>query len=185
MAGFGFRRSATGRLVLRADSVERELLESLVTQLEELVAPGYADPDADPLARLVGIDPAARVPTDPALARLFPDAYADDAEAAGEFRRFTERGLREGKVAAARVVRDSLVRSGDKLVLTAAEGQAWLHVLTDLRLTLGTRLEITEDNHDELAALPQDDPRAAMLDVYDWLTYLQETLVRAVMSSGA
>jgi hypothetical protein len=33
----------------------------------------------------------------------------------------------------------------------------------------------------ELAELPDDDPRAATFHVYDWLTYLQETLVRAVM----
>jgi hypothetical protein len=67
------------------------------------------------------------------------------------------------------------------VVVSADEAPAWLGVLTDLRLALGTRLGVTEDNHEELAALPDDDPRAGTFHVYDWLTFLQETLVRAVM----
>ncbi len=50
--------------------------------------------------------------------------------------------------------------------------------LNDARLAIGTRIELTDDNHDDLAELPEDDPRAGLLDVYDWLTYLQETLVQ-------
>jgi Domain of unknown function (DUF2017) len=181
VAVHGFRRTATGRLVLRVDEVEKGLLGVLLDQLEEFVAPEDLDPDADPLERLVGIGPSTDRPDDPALARLFPDAYREDDEAAAEFRRFTERSLRETKVANARTARDTLQRSGEKVVVSPSEAQAWLGALTDLRLALGSRLGISEENHDELAALPEDDPRAATFHVYDWLTFLQETLVRGLM----
>lgn len=184
MASYGFRRTIGGRLVLRADEVERAILADVVTQLAEFVEPDH-DPDEDPLARLVGIDPDAERPDDPALARLFPDAYADDEEAAAEFRRFTERSLREGKLANARTVLDTLGRSGSKVTISDAEAQAWLGTLNDLRLTLGSRLGVEEDNHHVFAALPESHPAFATYQVYDWLTYLQESLVRALLGFDA
>ena len=94
---------------------------------------------------MVGIDPDAERPDDPALARLFPDAYADDDEAAAEFRRFTERSLRETKLdhARHRAARHSLERPTTKVVVRRRRGPAWLGTLNDLRLTLGTRLGLT------------------------------------------
>jgi hypothetical protein len=179
VAVHGFRRSLGGRIVLRTDAVERGILADIVEQLVEFVAPDD-DPDADPLARMVGIDPEAERPDDPALARLFPDAYADDEEAAGEFRRFTERSLREAKLANARIVRTCLARPGEKLTLSEDEAGAWLGTLNDLRLTLGSRLGIDEDSHEFFASLPEDDPAFAVFHVYDWLTFLQETLVQSL-----
>lgn len=180
MAVHGFRRTATGRIVLRVDDVERGLLNMLLHQLIEFVA---ADTDApeDPLARLVGIDAFARTPDDPALARLFPDAYPDDAEASQEFRRFTERSLREAKAAHAATAIETLRRSGEKVTLTQPEAAEWLGALTDLRLALGSRLGVSEESLEELASLPDEDPRAATYHVYDWLTFLQESLVQSLI----
>lgn len=180
MSVHGFRRTATGRIVLRVDVVEKGLLTTLLEQLMEFVSPEVAD-DEDPLVQIVGLDPDAERPEDPALARLFPDAYLDDVDAAAEFRRFTERSLREAKVAHATTALETLRRSGEKVTLSGDEAAAWLGALNDVRLALGTRLGITEEGMAELAELPDDDPRAATFHVYDWLTYLQETLVRAVM----
>jgi hypothetical protein len=173
---YGFRRSR-GRIVMRADATERAILTDLVGQLVELVEP-HDDPDADPLARMVGIDPDAERPDDPALARLFPDAYDDEADAS-EFRRFTERSLRDTKVAHARTVLDGLAASGDKIVLSDAQALSWLGTLNDLRLTLGSRLEITDERED-WDALPDGHPAAVLFSLYDWLTFLQETLVHAL-----
>ncbi len=88
MAVHGFHRTLTGRIVLRVDEVEKGLLLLLLDQLVEFVAPDDPDPDADPLERLVGMDGSVDAPDDPALARLLPDAYTDDDEAAADFRRF-------------------------------------------------------------------------------------------------
>jgi len=180
VAVYGFRRGVTGRIVLRVDEVEKGLLTALLTQLVEFVEPDGELPD-DPLAQLVGIDPGAETPDDPALARLFPDAYHDDPEAAAEFRRFTERSLRQTKVANATTALQTLARSGEKVTLTADEATCWLGAITDLRLALGSRLGISEESLEELAALPDDDPRVATYHVYDWLTFLQESLVQSVM----
>jgi hypothetical protein len=168
------------RLVL--EEVEVALLLSLAGQLADLVAP-EPSLDEDPLARLVGIDPEARTPEDPALHRLLPDAYADDPEAAAEFRRFTERSLREAKAEHARVVGRALQAGGTEFDVTGDAVAAWLGFLNDTRLTLGTRLEITEDNHDELEMLPDEDPRAGLFQVYDWLTFLQESIVQRLLAS--
>lgn len=184
MAVHGFRRTLTGRIVLRVDAVEKGLLTTLLEQLVDFVAPEPEDDDDDPLHRLVGIAESAERPEDPALARLFPDAYLDDAEAAADFRRFTERALRDTKVEQARTALDTLRRSGDKLTLTEPEAGAWLGALNDLRLALGSRLAITEDAAEEFAALDDDDPRAATYHVYDWLTFLQDSLVRSVMPTA-
>lgn len=175
----GFSRASSGDIAVRLDAVERGLLLTLARQVAEFVAPPAADPDADPLAAIVGIDATAEVPDDPALARLFPDAFTDDPEASSEFRRFTERGLREAKLAHALVVIAALESAA-----TAIPGEqvdAWLGFLNDTRLTLGTRLAITEDNHEVFAALDEDDPRLGLYHVYDWLTHLQDTLVRLLL----
>lgn len=177
----GFTRTLTGRIVLRVDVVEKGLLATLLEQLIEFVSPEATDADADPLAAIVGIDVAAQRPVDPALARLFPDAYPDDPDASADFRRYTERGLRDTKMAAARTALQTLQESGEKITLSVEQAGSWLGALADIRLALGSRLEITEDNHDELANLPDEDPRSGMFHLYDWLTYLTETLVRCLM----
>jgi hypothetical protein len=178
--------------------VETELLASLVGQLLELVRdhPIQSQDRDDPLADVlggVGVDDPGR-PTDPVLLRLFPDAYRDDDEAASDFRRFTERGLREKKAAYAATVLASLAtadqaadsyadaqqREKVKVHLDGNEAEAWLRTLTDLRLALGTRLGVEEGDEEHWESLPEDDPRRHVHDVYQWLGFVQETLVRAL-----
>lgn len=177
----GFHRIANGRFTARFDEVERGLLMNFMDQLIEFIAPDdELDPDADPLAKLVGLHPgSASTPQDPALARLFPTAYQDDEEAAADFRRFTERTLRENKMAHARSVKESLERTGEKLILSAQEANAWMLALNDLRIALGTRLDIQEDDT-RFDEIDDEDERSASFHIYDWLTYLQETLVRSL-----
>ena len=179
----GFQRTATGRVILRVDDVERGLLRSIAEQVLEFVEPEPASiPEDDAFEAIIGSlrEPAER-PEDPALARLLPDAYLDDAEASADFRRFTERSLREMKVSHARAVIAALERSGDKVTLSEQEVPSWLGLLNDARLALGVRLAIHDDAHEEIAGLPEDDPRFAAYHVYDWLTGLQESLVQVLM----
>ena len=162
------------------EEVEVALLRSLARQLQDLVGP-RDDPDADPLEALVGIDPLAQTPDDPALRRLLPDAYINDDEAAGEFRRFTERDLRESKARNAGLVDAQLAEQGREVTIAGDAIPAWLGFLNDTRLTIGTRLEISEENHDDLAELPDTDPRSGLFQVYDWLTFLQESIVQRLL----
>lgn len=180
----GFHRNASGRITARLDVVERGLLTNFMDQLIEFIEPDHdLDPDADPLARLVGLHPdPADEPDDPALKRLFPNAYLDDDEAAADFRRFTERSLREAKIAHATTVKESLEGAGEKLVLNDGQANAWMLALNDLRIALGTRLALTENDErfDDPDSLDDEDPQTTAFHIYDWLTYLQETLVRSL-----
>jgi hypothetical protein len=199
----GFRRSAGGATA-RFAAAQAAIIRSLVSQVSELVggegvlqAPAEtADPapagTADPaaagddqalraMAAQFSVAEAAELPDDPILARLLPDAYADDTKASGEFRRYTEIGLRSGKVAAAQTVLDTLPASGGRVRLSAADAQAWLRALNDVRLSLGVVLGVTDDFDDTVRNLPADDPRAAYIGVYQWLAYLQESLVEALL----
>ncbi|MGW7415593.1 DUF2017 domain-containing protein [Streptomyces sp. NPDC054863] len=181
------------------DEVETSILRSLAVQLLELIGPGDEPVEGeDPLAALFAEGPS-EAPTDPALARLFPEAYADprsepDKEqqaASAEFRRFTENDLRTRKREdALSVVRnlDALASAADEgesglvLKLTPEESRRWLGTLNDLRLTIASRLEITEeDESDMLFHLPDEDPRKPMVMAYLWLGGLQETLVETLM----
>lgn len=174
-------------------TAEVELLRSLVGQLLELVRDDTGNDQGEEgwAAELGLADHEPARPTDPVLLRLFPDGYHEDDEAS-DFRRFTERGLRETKAATAATVLASLAtaegvnpeekptREKARVELDTDEADAWLRTLTDLRLALGTRLGVAEDDADVWSALPEDDPRRHIHDVYDWLGWLQETLVRTL-----
>ncbi|HET9900317.1 MAG TPA: DUF2017 domain-containing protein [Actinomycetes bacterium] len=180
----GFSRKRRGGVTLQLDAVETVLLRHLLDELVVLVTPmdGF-EASSDPLAAAVGISTSTTLPDDPALARLLPDAYRDDTERSAEFRRYTETDLRERKAANARVAvqtLDDIADSNGKLRLDAAQAAAWLGALNDLRLTLGTRLEVSEDADADLAQLADDDSRQALYSLYMWLGLLQETLVRAL-----
>ncbi|MFD9796890.1 DUF2017 domain-containing protein [Streptomyces sp. NPDC059070] len=193
MAGY-FEALPGGGAAVALDEVEIAILRSLSVQLLELIGPGDQPMDGeDPLAALFAEGPS-EPPADPALARLFPDAYDREASdelraSASEFRRFTERDLRTRKREdALAVVRslDALTPVGDGgavLKLSGDESRQWLGALNDLRLTIGTRLEVgDEDEGGELYRLPDQDPRKPMVMAYLWLGGLQETLVETLMA---
>ena len=174
-----FRRTSRG-IEARLDDGERELVARLFADVAEMLDDGAAA-EQDPLADLVGISETATTPQDPALLRLLPHGSRDDEEAAGDFRRYTERGLRARKRDALGTARQTLERPGP-LALTPPEATAWLTALTDVRLVIAERLglrtdEDAEELHAVVAAGDEDDPRTWMAAVYDFLTWLQETLV--------
>ena len=119
-------------------------------------------------------------PVDPVLARLLPDAYNDDPEAAGEFRKYTESSLREAKKYFAQTMLETLPPGGGRVKLSAEQARDWMRALNDVRLMFGVRLEVTEDFEDQLAGLDPKDPRIAAFEVYGWLGAVQESLVRAI-----
>ncbi|MFC7882984.1 DUF2017 domain-containing protein [Streptomyces sp. NPDC057376] len=191
-----------GGAAVALDDVEISIIRSLAVQLLELIGPGPAEEASDdPLAELFAEGPS-EPPSDPVLRRLFPDAYGDPASApqaaeaeeqrasSAEFRRYTENDLRAGKRDnALAVVRTldtlssaSAGEDGAVLKLSPEESQQWLRALNDLRLAIGSRLEIAdEDDTDLLYRLPDEDPRKPMVMAYLWLGGLQESLVSTLM----
>jgi len=175
--------------VVSFDEVEASLLRHLVGEVRDLLADGEPMPppagaapavpsDAE-LSALTGLDAglghdALTPPSDPALARLLPDAYRDDDQAAGEFRRLTESSLRRDKVSAADRLLSSLPADGaGEVRLDPESTESWLSTINDVRLALGTRLEVTE----EMAEPDPEDPDAPAYVVYLWLTELQGVLI--------
>jgi hypothetical protein len=123
---------------------------------------------------------------DPVLERLFPRAYLDptEEEAESEWQRFSHDDLVDGRRRSVQTVEGSLagavVRRGRfELTLDDEQAQAWLAVINDARLALGTRLEVTEDM--DLSRLDPDDPDTAPYAVYWWLGVLEERLVDVLM----
>ncbi|MFG2528104.1 DUF2017 domain-containing protein [Streptomyces sp. NPDC048516] len=186
-----------GGAAVPLDEVEISILRSLAVQLMELIGPGEeaGESESDDLLASIFNDGPSEPPADPVLARLFPDAYGgpdlvpdDDVRAAAaEFRRYTENDLRarkrEDALALIRAL-DGLAPAGDSALLRLDPGECrrWLGALNDLRLAIGTRLEVTdEEDGGELLRLPDSDPRKPMVMAYLWLGGLQETLVESLM----
>jgi hypothetical protein len=144
-------RDGAGGVRLRFNEGEVLLLRELLDELEGLLE----DPD------------------DPALRRLFPQAH-DDPESEEQYRSLVRDQLLGGRSKALAVVRDTL----GKETLSLDEADAWLRALNDLRLVLGTRLDVTEDMDYENIDL--NEPRGRDLAVYSYLTWLQEQLVEAL-----
>jgi Domain of unknown function (DUF2017) len=146
------QRGRSGEVRLRLPREERELLRTLPAQLRSLLDES---------------------PEDPSLERLFPPAY-DDAESEAEYRRLMRDELLDGRRRALETLEETL----DRDRLSAEQAQAWLTALNDLRLVLGTRLGVRED--ELLGRLDPADPRASALGVYAYLSWLQEQLVEAL-----
>ena len=192
-----FRHTKDGGVSVWLPPGEATLLRTLVVPVLDLLGetgkpgetgrpetPGGTADDLDRLlAEAIEAAEAAEapsIPDDPVLARLLPDAYQDDPEAAGEFRKYTESSLREVKKYFAQTLLDTLPPSGGRVRLTGDQARDWMRALNDVRLMFGVRLEVTEDFEEQLAALAPDDPKVAAFEVYGWLGAVQESLVRAL-----
>lgn len=149
-----FERGQEGGVELRLSRDERSLLGGLVAELRALLdgAPG-----------------------DPSLRRLFPPAY-DEADDERAYRDLMGGELLDGRRAAL----DLLAQTVDRDRLSAEEADTWLRALNDLRLVLGTRLDVQEDTF--LEELRPDDPRGPALAVYGYLSWIQERLIAALSS---
>jgi uncharacterized protein DUF2017 len=177
---------AGGRVLAGFEQQEAAVLRGLVSQLEDMLRARAEEAPQDPLAELTGIRTGpSESPDDPVLSRLLPDYHRldpdnptkEDLDSAGVLRSLHEPELVEAKVGVAAVVMQTLPRDGGDVRLTYEQADAWLAALNDVRLALGTALDVTEDMPDEL---PEDDPRAPHLGVYHWLTWVQESLVEAL-----
>jgi hypothetical protein len=150
-------RNGDGSYALRLPEEERALLRFLPAELRSLLE---AEPD------------------NPGLRRLFPPAYDDEQDEAA-FRELMGNELLDGR----RRALDVLAETASAERLTGEQAQAWLTALNDLRLVLGTRLDVSDESL--LEDLAEDDPRAPDLALYAYLSWLQEQLVEALSSELA
>jgi hypothetical protein len=144
-------RTAPGRYTVALPAPERELVTDLVEQLRDVL--------------LATTD-------DPTLRRLFPTAYHEDAERDEEYQLLVRDELLGRRLAALAAVEETaMAEDVDEAALTG-----WLTALNDLRLVLGTRLDVSEDDHD----VDPDDPDAAAHAVYHYLGLLLGEVVDAL-----
>ncbi len=145
------RRTRRGEFEIRLPEAERQVLASLVSQLRELLVMGG----------------------DPSLRRLNPTAYPDDAERDAEYQRLVGDELLRRRLEALDVVEETLGAERldeERLVV-------WMGAINDLRLVLGTRLDVSEETE---LAVDADDPDGPLLAVYVYLGWLLEQVVAAL-----
>lgn len=171
---------------------EVALITTLVRSLVGMLDERESSSPPDELEEITGIKTGSAGPPENAtLRRLLPDFYSgddsgDDDRSTGDadglnaaLRSIHEPEIVDAKRAAAQQVLDTVPAAGGRVELTEDEANAWIAAVNDLRLALGTMLEIGPDGP---GRLPADDPLAAHVDVYQWLTVLQELLVLALMA---
>jgi len=173
------RKGITGHL----EPGERELIRRLFEDIIAMLEPRTAAAE-DPLAAMVGLDPHAARPEYSALLRLLPDAVRGDDDAALEFRRLTERSLREEKLAALRA--STLLLEHSPLQLNQEQARLFARAVNDVRLVLADRLDIRTDEDAQALHDIDDWSQAENLDtylalVYNFLTWLQEALMQALL----
>lgn len=117
-------------------------------------------------------------PTDPVLKRLFPEA-SDDPEEAALYRDLVGSELKAGKIEALKLVTERLGTRGPlKTSIPEEEWDAWLSLLTDMRLAIGTRLQVTEEMMEE--ELDPEDPDAPAMSVLHWLGWVQGSMLATI-----
>jgi hypothetical protein len=148
-----------GGVELHLSGPERQLLQSLLSQVRLLIRSELAGP----------LDESSTI------RRLFPTAYAQDPDREEAYQAVSRDELVESKLAGVDLVEDTL----DSEALDADQAQGWLRALNDVRLVLGTRLDVSEDT----AMVDPEHPQAALYVAYDYLGFLVDSLVEALTGS--
>lgn len=145
-------RTRNGTFELRLGDDERELIARLAAELRDLLVSEETD----------------------GLERLYPPGYANDPDREQEYQQLTHDELLTKRLASIDVVEQTVTQTS----LDEDQINAWMGAINDLRLVLGTRLDVTEDMDD----IEPDDPRAGAFAVYHYLTYLLAEIVYALAS---
>lgn len=144
-------RAENGEILLRLPEHERALLRGIAVSIRDRLS---AEDD------------------DPVLRRLFPPAYADP-EREEEYRELTRAQLLTGRERALELLEATVDRDS----LSPEEADSWLRALNDMRLVLGTALDVEEDL--DWDAIGPQNPRAPEYAMYGYLSWIQEQLVEA------
>jgi Domain of unknown function (DUF2017) len=146
---FRIKKRRDGSFTIALPDNERDLLESLPGQLRELL-------QSD----------------DPSLRRLFPAAYHQDQEKEDEYQRLMREELMAVKISRAEL----LEQTARATTLTEGDLMGWMGAVNDVRLVLGTQLDVSEDSEN----VDDDDPRAPVFEIYHYLGFLLENIIKAL-----
>jgi hypothetical protein len=149
-------RPSGADLLVSLEANEADVLRALLDELRDVIE------EAEGVDRSV-------------MERLFPKAYADEADAAA-FAELVGDELRSQKRAAIETMRAQLGAQGPtEVTVTSSDKDTWLPVINDLRLAIGTKLDVDEDKMGR--PLDPTDPEAPALSVMHWLGWMQESLL--------
>jgi hypothetical protein len=173
-------------------SHEAALLRSLVTSMLGMLDDRESSSPADELEEITGMRTGhSQPPPDDTMKRLLPDFYralTDHPAGSGTveslnnaLRSLHEPEILDAKRQAAERLLDTLPQDGGKFEISEDDAHAWAAAVNDVRLALGTMLDIGPNGPDQL---PSDHPMAGHLDVYQWLTVLQEYLILGLMGKS-
>lgn len=177
-----------GGLRLLLDRDEAAMLDQLISQLSQLLQSHSGTAlDPDPLFASLEVGGSEQAPEDPALARLFPDAYEGDDDAA-QFRRVTEQGLLNRKLQDAMRVSSALGLGGGvpgeaehvEVDISTETLPAWVRTVTALRLAIAARIGL--DSPEDHARLVADESTRGTVLVFDWLAAILESVL-AIMAA--
>lgn len=199
------KKHTLGGLKFRSevDAHEAAVLRSLVTSVLALLDEREAQTPRDELEEITGVRTGSTFPPDnPTVARLLPDFYRDtppagpappDPAAGGPgrlgkaqaedlnaaLRSLHEPAIIDAKRGAAHALLAAVPEGGGKVSLTPEQADTWLTAVNDVRLALGTMLGVKAGDTDE--EVDPEDPRAGHLGVYHWLTWMQDSLLAAIL----
>lgn len=180
-----------GDLRLLLDPDEAAMLDQLISQLTQLLQSHSSTAlDPDPLFASLEVGGSEQAPEDPALARLFPDAYSGDDEAT-QFRRVTEQGLLNRKLQDAMQVTSALGLGGGvpgeaeyvEVDISPETLPAWVRTVTALRLAIAARIGL--DSADDHARLIADEETRGTVLVFDWLAAILESVLTIMATQHA
>lgn len=173
------------RFVSQLEPHEVALLKNMATSVQEMLDHRQSAAPSDPLEALTGIRTGNPTPPqDGTMRRLLPDFVKEQEQRGhgvadnGALRSLHEPAIIDAKIAVSQRLIDTLPADGGRVELTEDDAEAWIAAVNDIRLALGTILDIGPDGPDRL---PPGHPMAAHLEVYHWLTVLQEYLVLGLM----
>ena len=167
------------RFVSALQPHETALLRNMATSVQEMLDARQSAAPSDPLEQITGIRTGNTAPPEEAtLRRLLPDFLKDSDADTDALRSLHEPKIIDAKISAAQELLDTLPGADGWVELTEAQANAWIAAVNDMRLSLGTILGVGPDGPERL---PAGHPLATHLDVYQWLTVLQEYLVLGLM----
>ena len=174
------------RFVSVMEPDEANLLRGMAVSVRGMLEDRRAAAPSDPLEQITGIRAGnSSPPEDATMRRLLPDFVrpdapgGDDGDAANSaLRSLHEPGVIDAKMAAVQRLLDDVPEEGGRVELTEDGAEAWIAAVNDMRLALGTMLGVGPEGP---VRLPAGHPNAAHMNVYQWLTVLQEYLVLGLM----